>query len=298
MLKISTALICAILPAALAACGAAATTDATGSAGSTVSNAVPAIVGLRLNSSGTGTTVATVNADGGSFHSMTTTSVPYGAAEATHGGKFVVFSDGADVDNQRLYVIDDNGSRRQLVGPTSQIASAAAPAFSPDLQWVYFRAVPAGQPGMSAVWRVKLDGSGLERVGAARATGLGAPSISPDGRTLMETTLDSVVFTVLSSGATHGEKVRCLGARYSPDGVHVSCISGTDLVVYDAQFLTSPRTLGDGDYRAGAGTDWSPDGTKILATSATNGPELVSYADGSVVSAKLGTTYVWAAFVK
>jgi WD40 repeat protein len=292
-----TALIYTIFPAALAACSAAATTDAS-SDGGAVPNVVPSIVGLKLNSSGNGTTVATVGADGEGFHFMTTTTVSSSSAEATHGGKLVVFSDGGDPSAQGLYVIDDNGTRRQLVGQTSSIASATSPAFSPDLQWVYFRAASATTDGASAIWRVKLDGSGLERVGGSRFTGVGAPSISPDGRTLMETTTDSVVFTVLSSGAMHGVAIYCPAARYSPDGLHVSCISGGDLRVYDAQFLNDPRTLGDGDYTALGGTDWTPDGTKLLATSASRGPELVSFSDGSIVSAKLGPSYVWAAFVK
>jgi Tol biopolymer transport system component len=286
------------LPLALAACGSDGPTAATPDLGGTDANGVPMIVGWRTNSDGNSGTIASVTADGSNYHVLATTSQPTGWVATSYTGRVVVYSDGSDPDAQQLDIIDQSGSKRTLVAPSSQIASAFAPTFSPDSQWIYFRGTTADDPSMSRIWRVKLDGSGLAGVSEPRSNGIGAPSIASDGLTVLETTSDSVVFTIIASGATHGVAVHCPGAQYSPDGLHVSCVSGGDLVVYDAQFQQAPRYLGDGTYSESAGTDWTPDGSKILVTSTANGPELVSYADGTVISANLGTTYTNAAFVK
>jgi WD40 repeat protein len=282
----------------LAGCGAAATTDATGSGGTPppASNVVPPVLGWRLNADGGTGTIATVNTDGSNYRVIATTGLADGTAQAASNGRYYVYSDGTDPGARRLVVVD-NGTKRTLVAPSSQIASAYAPMFSPDIQYVYFRAVTVARPGMTNIWRVKLDGSGLASVGVARPNAIGPSAVSPDGRTLLETTSDSVIFTIVSSGATHGERVHCPSAQYAPDGLHVSCVFDGDLVVYDAQFTQTPRYLGDGTYTESGGTDWTPDGTKILVTSTTKGPELVNYATGSVISANLGSGYKFGAFV-
>jgi Tol biopolymer transport system component len=285
------------LAVSVVACGAAATTDATGGGETpSVANVVPAVLGWRLNSDGTTGTIATVNTDGGNYRVIAASTLSDGSAQSANGGRYYVYSDGTDPSAGRLMIID-NGAKRTLVAPSSLIASASAPMFSPDNQYVYFRAVTVARPTMTNIWRVKLDGSGLAAVGLARPNAIGAPTVSPDGRTLLETTSDSVIFTIVSSGATHGERVHCPSAQYAPDGLHVSCVFDGDLVVYDAQFTQTPRYLGDGTYTESGGTDWTPDGTKILVTSTTKGPELVNYATGSVISANLGSSYKFGAFV-
>lgn len=286
-------LVCAPLAASCRASDSAAPDDTTTPV---VTNGIPALIAIRANSDATASVVS-VNTDGSNVRMLASPETVAGTAQATYAGSFIVFSDASNANAQQLVVVDQSGKKRTLVAPSSQILSAFAPSISPDSQYVYFRAVPASQPGSTAIWRVRLDGSGLASIGAARPNAIGPATISPDGRTLLETTSDSVIFTTVATGATHGERVRCPGAQYSPDGLHVSCVSQGDLMVYDAQFVNTPRTLGDGTYSESAGTDWTPDGTKILATSTTKGPELVKYADGSILSASLNSSYKSAQFV-
>jgi Tol biopolymer transport system component len=295
MRKLTATLIGAVLPVLVAGCSSS---DATAPDDNSNTGVVPAILAVRATSGAGGGALVRVNADGTNLQTLTTTTLTTGAVESADTGNFIVYADGPDAASRRLYVIQNGGAPRLLVGANAEIASAFAPAFSPDGSTIYFRGSAADDLSRSAIWRVNRSGSGLARVSAFRATAVGGPSIAPDGKTLMESTADSVVFTIFSTGATHGEQVYCPGARYSPDGVHVACVSGTSLLVYDAQFLTTPRVLGDGTYMAAAGTDWTPDGTKILATSTVHGPELIDFATGNVESSALGAGYSYAAFVR
>jgi len=288
----------AALAAAIPMIGAChgATTDATDDDGATPTPTAQ-ILGVRSAASG-GSTITISGVDGNDARTIATTSLASTTADAVRGGDVVVYVDGTSDASRRLYVVERGGTPRVLVGATAQIASAFAPNFAPGLTTVYFRATSAADPSRSAIWRVRTDGAGLERVGPWRTSGTGAPSISPDAATVMETTTDSVVFTGLNSGAVHGENVPCVGARYSPSGVNVSCIAGTSLVVYDAQFVGAPRTYAVEPLLPAAGTDWSADGASILVTSATRGPLLVSFPGGAVTPTGLGSSYRAAVFVR
>jgi hypothetical protein len=264
---------------------------------------IPSILAWQPSSTTSGATLVTVNSDGTNAHTVTTTSTHAGTAQATQAGKFIVFSDATTGGAQGLFTIDQTGTRRTLVTPAGGIAAASDPIFSPDSQWVYFRATMpgsqvAGQPVPSGIWKVRLDGTGLVQVAAPRALGQGAPSIAPDQRTLMTTDADAIVFFGLQSGAVHTEPAQCADAQYSPDGLHIACVSNGQLIVSDAQFTTAPVTIGAGGYDPNGGIDWAPDGKTILVSSTATGPELVAYPSGTITMTTLGTSYTHVAFVK
>jgi Tol biopolymer transport system component len=264
---------------------------------------IPPILAWRPSSTTGGATLVTINSNGTNAHTVTTMSTHTGAAQATQAGKLMVFSDATSGGAQGLFTIDQTGTRRALVTPAGEISAASDPIFSPDSQWVYFRATMpasqvAGQPVPSGIWKVRLDGTGLVQVGAPRALGQGAPSIAPDQRTLMTTDADAIVFQVLQSGAIHTVPAQCADAQYSPDGLHIACVSNGQLIVSDAQFTTAPVTIGAGGYDPNGGIDWAPDGKTILVSSTTAGPELVAYPAGTITMTTLGTSYTYVAFVK
>jgi Tol biopolymer transport system component len=264
---------------------------------------IPPILAWQPSSTTGGATVIAVNSDGTGARTITTTTTRAGSAQATQAGKLIVFSDATMGGAEGLFVIDQSGTRRALVTPSGQISAAFDPIFSPDSQWVYFRATMpasqvAGQPVPSGIWKVKLDGTGLAQVGAPRPLGQGAPSIAPDQRTLMTTDADAIVFLGLQSGAIHTVPAQCADAQYSPDGLHIACVSNGQLIVSDAQFTASPVTIGGGGYDPNGGIDWAPDGKTILVSNATTGPELVAYPAGTITTTTLGTSYTRVAFVK
>ncbi len=265
----------------------------------------PAIIPpiLAWQPSTSGATIVTLNSDGTNSHAVATTTMRTGSAQATQAGKLIVFTDATTGGAQGLFVVDQAGTRRALVAPSGAISAAFDPIFSPDSQWVYFRATMpgsqvSGQPVPSAIWKVKLDGTGLAQVSSPRPLGQGAPSIAPDGRTLMTTDADAIVFLGLQSGAIHTVPAQCADAQYSPDGLHIACVSNGQLIVSDAQFTTSPATIGAGGYDPNGGIDWAPDGKTILVSSTTTGAELVAYPAGTITTTTLGTSYSRVAFVK
>jgi Tol biopolymer transport system component len=224
-----------------------------------------------------------------------------------------VFSDTTSTQSfydERLYVIDADGSDRRLLVDTGKLDSNAV--WSPDGSKIAFVSGPgSGEEGQ--VFVVNADGTGLRQLTTAGSLYV-PPEWSPDGNQLVFGTFGYVLYMVNVDGTDE----QSLGAAHSsqptwcPDGTLYFAGRSTDqdeLGVYavnapgDFEFVvkgsypdcspagrlaftssngdihivdpgeagTANLTASDGRWDSSA--KWSPDGTKITFTSTANFPE-------------------------
>jgi Tol biopolymer transport system component len=143
---------------------------------------------------------------------------------------------------QEIYVMDADGTNvRRLSTLPSDAMYDIAPRFSPEGSRIVFTRYIT-DPGRSALFTVRVDGSGLKQL-TPWGNGAGDADYSPDG--------NKIVFEAApNAGPT--ERGRCFGEIYTVDS--------------DGQHLTN---IADNRCQAGSGDPvWSPNGKKILFWSA------------------------------
>lgn len=170
----------------------------------------------------------------------------------------------------RLFVSDLEGSVRRLLPDGGAALSEAHPAFAPDGAWIYFAGLV--DSFNRALFRVRGDGTGLERLPAAPGREPGpdaALTVSPDGTRVayvgtMEVGNRVVVRVVATGAATLVGAAPAGSPRWSPRGDLIAYVNGPSGAGHSGP-LRLVRPDGTGDRAATAGTffhglDWSPDG--------------------------------------
>ena len=219
------------------------------------------------------------NLDGSAFRSF---DLPYWANPqpdwAPSGDVFVMEDGGAFLGaNEHLVLADSSGVRRRLIDSTAGFVAEYYPQYSVDGSWIYFA---GARPGVRAeLWRVRADGSGAERVGAAGDgyNGDFQPSPSPDGTRVAFARTPNCCYELLvevlhlGTGAIdtlqrpNGTPIAGIRPRWSP---------ATDVIAYSNAgqiWLIQPdgsneRTGSPPGHGYGL-FDWSPDGRWLVAES-------------------------------
>jgi dipeptidyl aminopeptidase/acylaminoacyl peptidase len=165
--------------------------------------------------------------------------------------------------NFGLGVVEPNGTPRPLLGAWS--ADDNWPRLSPDGAWVYF--VRAG----ATLWRVKLDGTGLDSLTSFVPQGrYHAPTISPDGSSVAIEDGTGIQIVDVATKAKRMLPVTCPAPRYSPDGTRFACLtlSTVSVMAIDGtgqRVVTRFLAPGTDDV---TGVDWSPDGKWLVVATA------------------------------
>lgn len=173
-------------------------------------------------------------------------------------------------DREQLFVIDPDGTERQVSGLAAEHASigAAVPQWSPDRSMIAFGPPTIGSGLDPQLWIVNADGTNQRPM----ATVGEWTDWSPDSTRLVWT--DSV-FTTDNTGelarmwigdVATGEVIqlgpRGNGTQWLPDGEHISYVPGEDPAV---GIVVMPVAGGEPrEVIAGTGGWWSPDGESIL----------------------------------
>ena len=228
----------------------------------------------------TPTGIAIVDLDGSNYRA-----IPGVAAAAwvdwNAAGDTLVFSS-SDYDSW-LYVSTLTGPPRRLIADSIALLSEYRPQYSGDGQWIYFGGRAFGQS--QAIWRVRSDGSSLERIGPASGSYDDAqPAPSSDGlRSAFLSTrccypnLGLFVLDI-QTGLVDSLVAAALTPRWSPgDSLIGFVMNGIWVIRPDGQGLRLVTAIGR---PYDQGFDWSPSGEWIIARGPSEYLELIRVADG------------------
>lgn len=196
-----------------------------------------------------------------------TSPVPPGEHAAT-GLAFVHFPGGTDDPASQIFVVEADGTLRQVTGAAE---GASRPAWSPDRSQIAFGPAKVGSSALNGqVGVVNADGTGQRAISVGQN-----PRWSPDGTRLLVQEVDDVtsepvsiwVLDVASGEATDlGQGVN---AQWLPDGQRISfrrVIETPDGSFADGIFVTTLATgeMEDLGIRSESDVSWSPDGSSYL----------------------------------
>lgn len=189
---------------------------------------------------------------------------------------------------------DMQGHQQVLAGPEGRVNTVGFPTWAPDNSWIYFSAFPHGVPdAYFEIWRVHLNGSGLERVSEPTTSfghGDAAPSMSPDGRRLawQTTRAPDQVSRIAIHDLVTGVTAEVPGAvgylpSWSPDGTRIAYVTWTGVYrlaiipVEGGVPLEYPMDLWP------ARLGWSPDGNWIAFANSSGSTVLLELATSRLI---------------
>jgi hypothetical protein len=251
------------------------------------------------------TEVRTVDLDGSGLTTVVASGWWDGGRAAwVAGGASLVFVQGG-AGSGTLRVSDGGGASHRLA-PSSTAADEQLPRVSRDGEWAYFRYSGPPAPG-SELWRVRLDGSGLERIGPAGEVSRtdGDPDPSPDGGRLAYATtrpdgISRLVVRDLAGGTDAALGLPGRLPRWSPAGDRLAYWHSDDGYTGTIH-LALPDGSGDrglspsGRTYEPVGLDWSPDGAWLIARGEST-LELIDVASGATMPLGWSAVYAWPAW--
>jgi len=126
--------------------------------------------------------IGTIRADGTDFRMLTTPIWDSLGVEYTADGRNIIFSTQLDGYVAALWIMDTDGKHlRRLSDPK---LTASVPDVSPDGKQVVFNN-QQNSPGLSNIFKMNLDGTGVIRLTRPEGKNDGLPSFSPDGRKVL-----------------------------------------------------------------------------------------------------------------
>jgi hypothetical protein len=180
------------------------------------------------------------------------------------------------------YLVDGAGVRRPLVNP-SLMRWSALPHFSGDGQYVFFAGLALEDTSV-AVWRVRTNGTGLERVSVqTEATyAMNNIGVSPDGSRIAYAEGYGFAILNLATGVkTRVNDYYSTFLEFSPDGSRIAYLTGGSIKIVNVDG-TSSVTLASGQVSGDAGLAWLPDG-KWLVVRSYYGPIIVNVSTNEVI---------------
>lgn len=238
--------------------------------------------------------IAVVDLDGTHLTPLTGLQTTIGIPSWRPDGAAIAFVDAVGTsDRGRIFSVDLQGTRRQLLQSPDSIIGETDPRYSADGQWIYFACITSS--GSFRLARAHSDGSAVEVLpfSGGSVTFGSQPSPSPDGSRLIFTSNNSLYVMNLSSSA-----ITLVGAgsaaRWSPNGDRVAYLAAGS--GYPSGALTVMNADGSGahlvstvhHYDGSFEPTWTPDGNFIVIRGPTT-TELVEVATGAVIPLSFGT---------
>jgi len=168
---------------------------------------------------------------------------------------------------QNLYTVNPDGTDRRALTSTPRTLRAFDPAWAPDGNRIAFF---NGGPGVSGVYVINADGTGLRRVTNGNQDR--SPTWSPDGSRIAFTRQDGTFIRLFVVNADGTGLTRVTGdvhvqdPEWSPDGGRFTFSDGGRVYVVNADG-SGLTLLTAGETAAARAPTWSPDGTLIAFAS-------------------------------
>ncbi len=239
--------------------------------------------------------IAVVDLDGSHLTPLTSLQSTIGIPAWSPDRTTIAFVDAVGSSgNGRIFSVDLQGTRRQLLQSPDSIVGESQPHYSADGRWIYFACFTSS--GSYRLARAHSDGTAVEVLPLAAGVTFGTqPSPSPDGTRVVFTSnnslyvmnLTSFVTTLVASGA---------GPSWSPNGDRIAYLAGTG-IGYLSGALSVMNADGTGahlistihHYDGSFAPTWTSDGRFIVI----RGPsrvELVEVATGAFIPLSFGAS--------
>ena len=232
--------------------------------------------------------IAVVDLDGSHLTPLTSLQSTIGIPAWSPDRTSIAFVDAVGISgNGRIFSVDLQGARRQLMQSPDSIIGESQPRYSADGRWIYFACFT--RSGSYRLARAHSDGTAVEVLPLAAGVTFGTqPSPSPDGTRLVFTSnnslyvmnLTSFVTTLVASGS---------GPAWSPNGDRIAYLAAGALSVMNADGSGAHLISTIHHYDGSFAPSWTSDGQFIVI----RGPsrvELVEVATGAVIPLSFGTT--------
>jgi Tol biopolymer transport system component/polyisoprenoid-binding protein YceI len=184
----------------------------------------------------------------------------------------------------RIFLMAPDGSGVHPI--TGGDVQDSSPAWSPDGEQIAFvRIDPSAPMGITQIFVINADGTGLRRVTDDRSTVKDVPAWSPDGKLIAYDVFGgsgNEDIWVMHADGSHQRKLTS-GPEYdyspawSPDGSHIAFARDGDIWVVGADG-SGAKELSTGPGRDGD-VAWSPDGSQLIFT--RDDRIIIMNADGS-----------------
>jgi Tol biopolymer transport system component len=225
--------------------------------------------------------IATVNLDGSNLTPLTSLTSSIGAPQWRPDGSLIVFQDGDPNGRARIYTVDLTGHRQRLISqPPDSLFGEDRPRFAGTNDWVYFNGF-VNSINFSYIWRVRADGTGLERLPPwLPMTGAWQSDPSPDDTHVLYDAGGLYSLDIASGTSTF--VASGWAASWSPDGSRVAYLTSGTLSIMNADGSGTRPLSTVHKYDNSFVPNWSSDGQWIVLRG-PGAPELIRVATGDVI---------------
>lgn len=192
-------------------------------------------------------------------------------------GRVIVHA-GTDLSTYRMHLVEADGSLKRITSATTPLEGEAYGHLAAD-GWVYFSGrFPSGN---FAIWRVRPDGSGQERITNGYAEWISWPS--PDGRKIVYTSYTNrweITIMDVATRQTTSLNAEGLFAAWSPNGQFIAFTPDNGSALWTARGDgTNVQKVPNTEFIFGGTVDWTAD-NQYLIVRTVRAIELIRVADG------------------